>query len=386
MVVRFDGDLVARVLELKAKVRSSLERVLSRQELEESSRDSHARRKPLPCGMTIHTGVGCGYGCLYCYVYDMEFPARPSPYPLSGPQLAYALVLNPYVVPGEYGTLLAFGSVTEPFAEVSIARALEYFRYLRDYLGNPQQVSTKSPPPNHLAEEFKASADPRVDVLVTVTTLKHWRVLEPGAPNPTERFERASELVKMGVCVTLFLRPVIPGVTDREVGEILDTALSYGIRRVVPGTLRVTPRILARLSSAGVVDVGEVRRRLPRYPRGSGDQVTIRGSDLKELAAREAARRGMEVFPSSCASNVSSHGQSCAACPIGPCGDVDKLPEVSERGTAEASKVLGVRVGRVEVRGFRVLVECMDRPEKCGILKHYLISLARRVPVIRRAP
>jgi DNA repair photolyase len=101
-----------------------------------------------------------------------------------------------------------------------------------------------------------------------VTTLRYWRVLEPGAPSPLERFERASRLVRAGICVTLFLRPIVPGVTDREVGEILDTALSYGIRRVVPGTLRVTPRILARLTSAGVVDVGEVERRLPRYPRG----------------------------------------------------------------------------------------------------------------------
>ena len=382
---RFDGDLVAKVLELKAKVRSSLEGILSRRELEEASRDPHARRKPVPCGMTVHTGVGCGYGCLYCYVYDMGFSARPSPYPLSGPQLAYALTLNPYVVPGEYGTLLAFGSVTEPFADVSVAKALEYFRCLRDYLGNPQQVSTKSPPPRPLAGEFRRSADPKVDVLVTVTTLKYWRILEPGAPSPTERFERASELVRMGVCVTLFLRPIIPEVTDREVGEILDTALSYGIKRVVPGTLRVTPRILARLSSTGIVDLGEVRRRLPRYPRGSGDQVAIRGSDLKELAAREAARRGMEVFPASCASNVSSHGQSCAACSMGPCGGVDKLPEVSEGGVIEASKVLGVRVGRAEVRGFKVFVDCRDSPEKCEILRYYLISLARRVPVVRRS-
>jgi DNA repair photolyase len=384
-LIRFDGDLVARVLELKARVRSSLEGALGRREIEEASRDSHARRRPVPCGMTVHTGVGCGYGCLYCYVYDMGFPPRPAPYPLSGPQLAYALALNPYVVPGEYGTLLAFGSVTEPFSEVSTPRTLEYFRYLRDYLGNPQQVSTKSPPPSPLDEEFRRSADPRVDVLLTVTTLRYWRVLEPGAPSPVERFERASRLVRAGICVTLFLRPILPGVTDREVGEILDTALSYGIRRVVPGTLRVTPRILARLTSAGVVDVGEVERRLPRYPRGGGDQVTIRGSDLKGLAVREASRRGMEVFPASCASSISSHGQSCAACSMGPCGNVDRLPEVSEGGVAEASKVLGVRVGRVEVRGFRVLAECRDRPERCDVLRYYLIALARRTPLVRRA-
>jgi len=31
---------------------------------------------------------------------------------LNGLQLAYALLLNPYFIPGTHGTLLAFGSVT----------------------------------------------------------------------------------------------------------------------------------------------------------------------------------------------------------------------------------------------------------------------------------
>ena len=76
----FDGESVVKALEFKARVRRVLEDTLSDDEVSVASRDWHARREPIPCGMTVHTGVGCSYGCLYCYIYDMGFPPRPSPY------------------------------------------------------------------------------------------------------------------------------------------------------------------------------------------------------------------------------------------------------------------------------------------------------------------
>ncbi|MGC8994056.1 MAG: radical SAM protein, partial [Pyrobaculum sp.] len=43
----------------KLKTIKTLEERLAREEILEARRDHHAKRPPRPCGITIHTGVGC---------------------------------------------------------------------------------------------------------------------------------------------------------------------------------------------------------------------------------------------------------------------------------------------------------------------------------------
>ncbi|MEM3479023.1 MAG: radical SAM protein, partial [Candidatus Bathyarchaeia archaeon] len=65
------------LFERKKKIKADLEDKLSSDSRRIASEDSHSKRMPRPCGMTIHTGVGCSYLCAYCYIYDMGFSAIP---------------------------------------------------------------------------------------------------------------------------------------------------------------------------------------------------------------------------------------------------------------------------------------------------------------------
>lgn len=380
--LRFDYDSVIRVLEFKKEVRARIESVLDHGAIMEAFSDWHAKRNPIPCGMTIHTGISCDFGCLYCYIYDMGFTGKPKPYNLSGLQLVYALTVNPYFTPGVHGTLLAFGSVTEPFMDNTLSRTLEYFRSLRDYLGNPQQVSTKAIIPDNLIDDLRLSVDPDISILISLSTLRHADKLEPRAPPPESRLVFASKLIKRGFHVTLFLRPIIPSITDREIKDILDKASSYNIETIVTGTLRVTPRILKNLEVSRVVDINQLKNRIPENlkPRV---QVAIKSSDLKSYIIREAEKRGIRILPASCSANIDSHRQACAACYMGPCGLEEKLPEVDEEGVIGACKALGVRVSQVRIQNNIVNIKCIDKPDKCRVLKHLIISLARRTPKIK---
>ena len=348
---RVDGSLVERLLREKEAIAARLEARLDEREVEEASRDHHAHRPPIACGMTIHTGIGCNYGCLYCYVPDMGFPMKPRPYPLRGEQLAYALAANPYFVPGPWGTLLAFGSVTEPFMPETRSRAFEYLDATRRWLGNPQQISTKTPLQGSDYEEFLRSAEPRISILVTVVTLRYAKILEPGAPPPEERLEFAKRLSRDGYHVSLFLRPIIPGVTDRELDDIMKAAKQAGVRAVIPGSLRVTPGILRRLQASKVVPMDEVLRRLPRRPQSSRDQVVLKMKDLKDRAAAAARKHGLRVLPSSCSANIDSHRIACWACKWGPCGDNNLLPRVDREGIRDAFEALGVKPTRINITG-----------------------------------
>ena len=369
---------VEELLKLKRTMLSRLESRLSQREIETAKKDHHAKRKPRPCGMTIHTGIGCNLGCLYCYVPDMGFPLKPSPYPLSGEQLVYALLSNPYFVPGPQGTLLAFGSVTEPFLRETKERAIEYLKYTYEYLGNPQQLSTKATLNDDELDLFVKSVDPSINVLVTIVTLRYAKILEPNTSSPEERMVFAEKLARRGISVTLFMRPIIPGITDKEAEDILTKAKEHDIRSVVLGSLRVTPGILRRLEASKIVDVNEIKRRLPRTPRSSRDQVTIIENDLKERIARIARRLGLQVLPSSCSANVWSHKLWCYACKWGPCGDASKAVKASSDDIVAAAEIMGCDKPRISIRKWFVELRCKRITHRPDVVAVWLETLIRR--------
>ncbi|MCE4603956.1 MAG: radical SAM protein [Aeropyrum sp.] len=377
------GDALKR----KALIISELAEKLRPESIDRAALDHHARRRPIPCGMTIHTGVGCSYGCVYCYIYDMGFTSKPAPYPLSGEELVLALSLNPYFIPGRCGTLLAFGSVTEPFMPATIERAFEYLRAARVWLENPQQISTKTALRGKELDIFLDSADPRIDVLVSLSTVDKWRLLEPGASPPEERFRFMKALADAGVSVTLFLRPIIPGVTDMEYQRILSKAADAGVKKIVVGSLRVTRRILRRLEAARVVDIREVRRRLVRTPRRPEEQVPIYSRDLKYIIESAAVEMGFKVLPASCSSNIDAHGQYCNACRLGPCGNQNAKPRITEDDIKEVFEVLGVKVKKLKVNRGRVraVVDTSGHGKWImGILYNWISGMYRVSPEIRR--
>ncbi len=262
-----------------------------------------SRRRPRPCGLTIHPSLGCNVGCAYCYLWEMSLIV-PSPEmnPLSPKSLVRELRRNPYFVESRMGTFLALGSLGEPFLTPSITeRTLEYLDALKT-LGNPLQVSTK----------FTLPMDARlagVNVLITVVAWDSYKSLEPAAPPPCDRLDSAAEAAEFGALPTLFVRPIIPGVTLNELPDILDHARESGVKSVVFGSLRVSLQILKRLRKAGV-DISEIEQRMKR-PLRAGKQVYISSADLKVRAMEEARRRGLIPLGSACCASALAHGVPC---------------------------------------------------------------------------
>uniref|UniRef100_A0A7J3ZJY0 Radical SAM protein n=1 Tax=Fervidicoccus fontis TaxID=683846 RepID=A0A7J3ZJY0_9CREN len=355
--------LLERALEEKLKQRDRLVSTLSEREVEEARRDPHAKRRPRPCGLTIHPAVGCDRGCLYCYVPSIIGEGSIKINPLSPEQLVLSLLENPYFLPGANGTLLAVGSVTEPFLNETVTlKTLEYVRAFRRLLGNPVQIATK---PYYSAELVRALVDavePRASILVTIVTLKHAKLLEPRAPEPEERFEFMRALVKGGLSASLFLRPIVPGTTEMEAKEVLERTLEAGVRSVVIGTLRVNWEILDRLRALSA-SYKHILSRVREVPTGSM-QVAIEGSDLKKKVEGMARRLGFVVFPSSCSANVMSHDLSCAACSMGPCGSLENLPKIDCSCIHSSLEILGERPLQVIIEGNTIKIRLRKRARK----------------------
>jgi len=364
---------LVKALEEKRKKREELLRLVK--DPSRARRDWHARREPRDCGITVHPGIGCDLGCVYCYVPDMGFPTdKVEPYPLSGPELALALTLNPNVAPGPTGTYVAVGSVTEPFHPLLLDKTFEYLKWLK-FLGNYAQLSYKMVFPERRLREFAEASEERLSVLVSVSSLKMARKLEPKLPPVEKRLELAEKILKLGRGVAVFVRPIIPGITDRESKLILETALSYGVKDVVLGGLRVTRRIMERLREFGAAFEG----RLKRFPRGR-EQVYVDTWDIRRRMAREAEELGMRVLYTACDANARHHGEVCwdsclfnkELCP--------KLPPVDERDLREGIEMMGGKLISYKVKEPLLEIEAKGLNKSAG----WIIQMAYRRQVVLR--
>lgn len=303
---------IKNLLKVKAELRERVGAMLTSEDAAVARKDPHASRSPRACGITVHPGLGCPYQCKYCYIYDMGFSVSVSPYPLTGLQLVYSLLSNECFVPGTRGTYLAIGSVTEPLHPIVKSRTFEYIEAIYNYLSNPVQFSTKSYISSKDAEKLAELSGQRISPLVTVATLEAHKELEPYAPPVERRLEAIRNLREAGLQPFLFLRPIIPGITEREYREIVDLAVEYGAVGVVAGSLRVTRSTLSRLKEAGI-DVAEIVKRLEVSPdrMAPRKQYNVNTSDIKGDIARYSRKAGLMFYPSACMANLHSHGLTC---------------------------------------------------------------------------
>lgn len=234
----------------------------------------------------ISTALGCRSGCLYCYTDDFGYGATVVTPKFGGSELRDFLLANPGFAPGPRGDVLSFGCFGEPFDPACIHSTLDFVSSVA-VLGNPIQVATKRRVSHQTAGALAAAAlRPRQLVaFISMSSVKQWRRLEPGTASPNDRTRGALGLTKQGVPVCLYIQPVVPGVTDRELDGLSSMLRTGPFECGVLGTLHATPRIRQRLRRAGllVMDAlpAKVSARLRRFPVAGVD-------NLREIMPRSA--------------------------------------------------------------------------------------------------
>ncbi len=369
------------LIDLKLKLLSEIGNLLNSSEKERAIKDQHSKRLVRWCGLTIHFTINCPFKCSYCYIEDMGFKfSDPKPYPLSGKELVYSLLLNPNFLPGRTGTLLAIGAVSEPF--IFLNNALDKLDWLAR-LGNPIQFSTKqyisasyATKIREISEKYNTPISP----LITIITLENADLLEPNAPDPERRLDTIKNLRDAGLFPILFLRPLIPGVNLHEVERILIEARKAGAIGVVVGSFRVTGKIIERLREHEI-NVSEIEKRVKRI-----DNVQ-RPVPLpeKKIIIEKIKNLGMIPWASACCANSWTAKVPCpSACFIqGPC---TKCPNNCNypRDVPNANRVelALLRLGiKARVKGKKVVLE--NYPFK-GV-EMLVRNISRRIPIVKKS-
>ena len=91
----------------------------------------------------------------------------------------------------------------------------------------------------------------QVEIGITITgnDERICQVIEPGASSILDRISAAKALIEAEVRTYIFLGPVIPGITDANIGTLIERIKKIGVRDIMIDKLNIRPGIPERLLS-----------------------------------------------------------------------------------------------------------------------------------------
>jgi DNA repair photolyase len=192
--------------------------------------------------LSLNPYTGCAHGCLYCYAssYIPRFTeCRTKPGLLDR--------LRREVRRVEPGTVVSMANSSDPYPPVE--RDLLLTRGCIEILKNRGlrlQLVTKS---DIVSRDADLLEDMQCVVSITITTLndKLSSRLEPGAPMPGQRLEAIRLLLNKRIPVSVRLDPIIPGINESEIEDLVSTVCRAGARHITASTYKYRPYNWKRL-------------------------------------------------------------------------------------------------------------------------------------------
>lgn len=228
------------------------------QVFEEEAKSIISTNKSPDIGFThsINPYSGCFHGCAYCY-------ARPGHQYIgfgAGTDFESKLVVKvnaPQKLRQELQKrswkreLIVFSGVTDCYQplEASYELTRRCLIVLSEYK-NPIHIITKGALVRRdidILTSFKSNSPHGVKIGVTMSIAfsddRLAKQIEPGAPRPSVRFRAMQELSKAGIPVGVGIAPIIPGLNDQQIPEILERTRDAGGTSAFMNLLRLPAEV-----------------------------------------------------------------------------------------------------------------------------------------------
>jgi len=197
---------------------------------------------------SINPYRGCEHGCVYCYARPthaymglspgLDFESKLFIKPNAAALLREELSATTYTP-----STIALGANTDPYQPIErdyrITRSV--IEVLKEF-NHPFGIVTKSANVLRDIDLLKPMAEQGlVKVAISVTSLdaKLARTMEPRASVPTKRLAALEILSKAGIPTVVMIGPVIPGLNDNEIENILKAARNAGVKEAGYTMLRL---------------------------------------------------------------------------------------------------------------------------------------------------
>ncbi|MFN0083839.1 MAG: radical SAM protein [Blastocatellia bacterium] len=235
----------------------------------------------IPFDYSINCYRGCTHACTYCF-------SRPTHEYLgfgAGTDFERKIVAKvraPELLRAEFmkkswkGEMLVFSFTSDPYIPLEAnyqltRRCLEVCLEFR----NPVGLITKSALIRRdleLIRDLSRVTDVMVHFTIPFLDRDVTRALEPFAPFPEARFAAMKEFASAGVEVGLAIAPIIPGLNEHEIPELLERGRDAGARSAFINLLRlpgsVEPYFLERLEAAMPLRAKKILNRIREVKGG----------------------------------------------------------------------------------------------------------------------
>jgi DNA repair photolyase len=188
---------------------------------------------------SINPYRGCEHGCVYCFArpthaYQGLSPGLDFETKLFAKPNAAELLEKELAKPGYAAKTMAMGTNTDPYQPIE-----KRFRITRSVLevlartNHPVGIVTKSALVTRDIDILAPMADRGLaKVALSVTTLdpRLARRMEPRAATPGKRLDTIRKLAEAGIPVSVLVAPIVPGINDHEIEDILQATYAAGAR------------------------------------------------------------------------------------------------------------------------------------------------------------
>jgi DNA repair photolyase len=261
---------------------------------------------------------GCFHACAYCYArptheylglgagtdFDRKITVKPR---------AAALLREALEKPSWQGELILFSGVTDCYQplEASYRLTRGCLEACADYR-NPVHVITKAPLIERdldVLQRLSREARCSVTVSIPIMDREAAHAIEPFVATPERRLKTIERLAAAGLDVGINVAPLIPGISDDDIGELLERAAAAGARHAnyiflrLPGSVRAVfeERLRAALPLRAEKVLSRVRESRggklndPRFGmrfRADGPLAEAAGALFQATAKRLGLRQG----------------------------------------------------------------------------------------------
>lgn len=195
-----------------------------------------------PAKLSLNPYTGCAHGCLYCYAssYIRRFSdCRPK---------GGINRLSSEISRLQGNELISLSNSSDPYPPME--RELGVTRYCISAIkrrGLRLQIVTKS---DIVLRDVDLLSEMRAAVSITLTSLLLDSRLEPGAPPSSLRLRAIRMLADSGVPVAARIDPIIPGINESEIDELVESVADAGASYVISSTYKARQDSWRRLSFA----------------------------------------------------------------------------------------------------------------------------------------
>ena len=248
--------------------------------------------------VVISMALSCPANCKFCYIDSIlkkeeEIAVVGSSI---GRLLAISLLNDSRFIKGSNGTNILMGGFSDPLYKDNTATTIAFINTLKSRtVDNIIHIATRFCADNYKLIKVLSGYNNLI-MNYSVTSINS--VLTGSKYYIKKRFCEAKKLSSMGVLSALYIKPVIPGATIKDIPEIIKYARDSGIKHITVGRLFFDDRILNSLNSAGIKIEAKIIHNSKFILDNEGilNELDCHDVDIIKCMFRDA---GFEVFSSS---------------------------------------------------------------------------------------